>query len=370
MGRKNLDSGKPTKIAQPTSSVKASRPKIQDVAIAAGVSLGTVSAVLNSKGRISDDTRSRVQQAIGKLGYRPDLYASNLARRSSQLLGVVVSNLQNPFFAETAQAIEEEAARCGFQISLMTTNFSPIQQRAVVAQLLGARIAGLAVITSEHDDEARQLIAASNVPAVFLDIGEASERSTIIRVDSQGGMQAAVTHLLDLGHRDLLYVRNSQKANGNPLLSHELRDQGFEAAIRSFKTGGLKSTLVDMPGPGADAGEAAIASVFGKVNFTAVIAVTDTVAMGVYRGLQARGIQIPRDVSVVGFDNTYFSRFLNPPLTTVDVPRTDLSRATLAALTGRETEKQLSLPTRLILRESTAPPHISLRRDPTPWVLE
>jgi DNA-binding LacI/PurR family transcriptional regulator len=357
MRQKKSTSRGPSEIAKPVPSVPTGRPKIQDVATEAGVSLGTISAVLNGNGRISDSTRVRVQQAIEKLGYRPDLYASNLARRTSQLLGVVVSNLQNPFFAETAQAIEEEAARFGFQISLMTTNFSPSQQRAVVAQLLGARIAGLAVITSEQDQGARQLITASNVPAVFLDIGEPSEQATIIRVDSQGGMQAAVKHLLDLGHRDILYVRNSQKANGSPLLSHELRDQGFEAAVRSCKAGGLKSTLVDMPGPGADAGEAAIASVFGKVKFSAVVAVTDTVAMGVYRGLQARGVQIPRDVSVVGFDNTYFSRFLNPPLTTVDVPRTELSRAAVCALMGRESQRQISLPTTLIVRESTAAPN-------------
>jgi DNA-binding LacI/PurR family transcriptional regulator len=227
--------------------------------------------------------------------------------------------------------------------------------------LLGARLAGLAVITSEYDAGAQNLIAASNVPAVFLDSGESSDNSSIIRVDSRGGMQAAVTHLLDLGHRELLFVRNSQKANEKPLLSHKLRDQGFKAAVRSCKTGGLKSTTVDMPGPGADAGEAAIASVFGSVDFTAVIAVTDTVAMGVYRGLQARRIRIPQDVSVVGFDNTYFSRFLNPPLTTVDVPRTELSRIVVSALIGQESQRQLSLPTALIVRESTATPSFRIR---------
>ncbi len=340
----------------------ADRPKIQDVATLAGVSLGTVSAVLNQKGRVSTATRDRVQEAIARLGYRPSLYASNLARRQTQVLGLIVSSLQNPFFAETAQAIEEEAARHGFQVSLMASNFSPEQHRVAVQQLLGARIAGLAVITSEHDETSRRLIAESGVPAVFLDSGKPSENAAVLRVDSRGGMKAAVEHLIKLGHRELLFVRNSRQSNQGamspPLLSHRLRDQGFAAAARACATHDLKTTVVDMEGPGADAGELAIASVFGKARFTAVIAITDMVAMGVYRGLQARGVHIPRDVSVIGFDNTYFSRFLNPPLSTVDVPRVDLSKMTVEFLVNRGADSRRLFPLRtsLVLRESTAPP--------------
>lgn len=343
-------------MGEPTPVSASKRPRIQDVAIRSGVSLGTVSAVLNGNGRVSDATRENVRSAIRELGYRPDLYASNLARRQTQMFGVVISNLQNPFFAETAQAIEEQAERYGYQISLMTTNFSPERQRAAVKQLLGARLAGLAVMTSEHDEEARQLVDESGMRAVFLDIGEPAESTSILRVDSRGGMRAAVEHLLQLGHRDLLYVRNSQKTTEQGLLSHELRDQGFASAIRTCEVPELNTTIVDIAGPGADAGEQAIASVFGKKRFTAAIAVTDTVAMGVYRGLQARGVRIPQDVSVVGFDNTYFTRFLNPPLTTVDVSRVELSRIAVAALLGPEPHRLLSLPTTLVLRESTAPP--------------
>ncbi len=341
---------------KPSLGAAVGRPKIQDVALHVGVSLGTVSAVLNGIGRVSTATRERVQRAIEDLGYRPDLYASNLARRQTQVIGVIVSNLQNPFFAETAQAIEDEAARHGFQISLMATNFSPEQHRAAVTQLLGARIAGLAVMTSEHDNQSRQLILANGVPAVFLDIGKPTETTSVIRVNSRGGMQAAVEHLLQLGHRDLLFVRNSQKTTGQPLLSHKLRDQGFSAAVRACNVHELKTTVVDVHGPGADAGEQAVQSVLGKVRFTAVIAVTDMVAMGVYRGLQSRKVRIPEDVSVVGFDNTYFSRFLNPPLTTVDVSRSELSRLAVAALLQTTPCKLQPLATTLIIRESTSAP--------------
>ncbi len=360
--KKTVESKAPSGNSRLALSPVVGRPKIQDVASRVGVSLGTVSAVLNGNGRVSQATRDRVQEAIRDLGYRPDLYASNLARRQTQVLGVVVSNLQNPFFAETAQAIEDEAARHGFQISLMATNFSPEQHRAAVTQLLGARLAGLAVMTSEHDNQSRNLILANGLPAVFLDVGKPTETASVIRVDSRGGMKSAVEHLLDLGHRNLLFVRNSQKSSGQSLLSHKLRDQGFKAAIRLCDVDGLTSTVVDVHGPGADAGEVAIHSILasrgGNIPFTAVIAVTDMVAMGVYRGLQSCKIRIPEDVSVVGFDNTYFSRFLHPPLTTVDVSRSELSRLTVAALLGKNPGKLQSLPTTLVLRESTAVPRL------------
>lgn len=335
----------------------ARRPRIQDVAAHTGVSLGTVSAVLNGNGRISPATRQRVQQAIQQLGYRPDLYASNLARRDTRLLGLLVSNLQNPFFAETAQAIEQEAARHGYQVSLMTTNFAPAHQCAALEQLLKARISGLAVMTSEHDAEALRMVLDSGVPAVFLDLRKPAANVSTIRVDSRGGMRAAVEHLLDLGHRRLLFVRNSQQVDGRPLRSHTLRDEGFAAAVRASDVRDLVTRIIDIPGPSAEAGERAISEVYrGQEFFSAVIAATDNVALGVYRGLQARNLRIPDDVSVVGFDNTYFSRFLHPPLTTVDVPRSNLSRLVLEALIGPEILRVRRVKTSLVTRESTSSP--------------
>lgn len=337
------------------------KPKIHDVATLAGVSLGTVSAVLNGNGRVSMATRNRVRAVIASLGYHPDLYASNLARKSTQVLGLVVSNLQNPFFAEAAQAMEEEAARHNHQISLMATNFSPERQRAAVERLLGARIAGIAVISSEHDKGARELVLASGVPSVFLDVGKSVKNSATICVDSRGGMQAAVEHLIELGHRDLLFVRNSENGSGTVLLSHKLRDEGFAAAVRAYSSLRLNTNTVDIAGPGADAGERAIASVIGRVRFTGVVTVTDTVAMGVYRGLQACKLRIPHDVSVVGFDDAYFSRFLNPPLTTVSISREHLSQMAVEALLQPQLQsgrgRSFKLATHFILRESTAPPN-------------
>jgi len=335
------------------------RAKIQDVARLAGVSLSTVSAVLNNKNVVREATRLRVLEAIERLHYRPDHYARNLARRSLRVIGVIVSNLQNPFFAETAQVIEDEAERLGYAVSLAVTNFSPQRLRAAVQQMLGARISGLAIMTSERDEMAFDMAAQSGVRCVYLDVGKPGPASTNIRVDLRGGMMAAVKHLIDIGHRDLLFVRNAPIQSGPLLLSHRYRDQGFAAAVKACGIPNLQTHIIDVPGLGAPAGEEAISRALGRFPFTAVIAVSDIVALGVYLGLQQRGVRIPQEVSVVGFDNTNFSRFLNPPLTTVDIPRDKLSRLVIEALTlpiSSRVPRSVRLGTHLVVRASTASP--------------
>ena len=290
---------------------------------------------------------------MAQLQYQPNLYASNLARRETKILGLIVSNLQNPFFAEVAQAIEEQARRRGFEVTLMATNFSTKQHRSAVQQLLGARIAGLAVMTSEDDKISRDLVVQSGVPAVLLDVGRPAGQCSVLRVDSGGGMRAAVEHLIALGHRRLLYVRNSQQVDGPMLRSHHLRDRGFDAAIRLLSHQDVMVKTVDIQGPGADAGEQAIVEVWGTFAFTAVIAITDMVALGVCRALHDRKVAIPDEVAVVGFDNSDFSRFLSPPLTSVNVSRRVLSELVVEALVHPKPAQLLRLPTQLIVRAST-----------------
>ena len=303
---------------------------------------------------------SRLEQfllcGMTDLDYQPNLYASNLARRETRILGLIVSSLQNPFFAETAQAIEERARRHGFQTTLMATNFSRDQHRSTVQQLLGARIAGLAVMTSEDDRVSREMVIRSGVPAVLLDVGRPQGQCSVLRVDAGGGMRSAVQHLIALGHRRLLYVRNSQQQGGRALRSHSLRDRGFQAAISAIGQRKLAVRTIDIQGPSADAGEQAIAEA-EAFNFTAVIAMTDMVALGVCRALLARGVSIPDQVSVVGFDNNDFSRFLSPPLTSVDVSRQKLSDLVVETLMKREPARLLRLSTELIVRASTASPN-------------
>lgn len=341
--------------------MREKKSTIQDVAKKAGVSLSTVSAVINRVDVVKPETRQRILAVIKQLNYHPNLYASNLARRRTRIFGLIVSDIVNPFFAETARAIEQEASARGYRVSLAATEFSSAQLRSWVFQMIAMRVAGLAVMTSETDREAVQVIRSQALPTVFLDVGMVSPTISNIRVDTRSGLFQSVCHLVELGHRQILLVKNSPiEAVHRDLLSHKLRHEGFAAAIRKFRSKGVEGTVIDQPGDGPAAGLHAMRQAVGKMTFTAVVAINDSVAMGVYRGLHEAGYEIPRDVSVVGFDNTHLCEFLNPPLTTVNIPRDVLARMVVSTLIKtaevQEPGQELLLGTELVVRKSTSLP--------------
>jgi LacI family transcriptional regulator len=216
-------------------------------------------------------------------------------------------------------------------------------------------------MTSEFDPGAFSLLKKFSTPSVFLDVGTPGAFTSNIRVDTKNGMAKAVRHLVNLGHRDVLLIRNSQKSAKEPsLLSHQSRSEGFLEAIKKCRSKGARAHIVDVEGSGADAGRRAIQQALKSDHFTAVIATTDMIALGASRGLQDAGINIPDDISLVGFDNTYVCEFMTPPLTTIEIPIEELGRSAVQLLMSSIEEsapgRELTLPTRLILRKSTSAP--------------
>ena len=268
------------------------RAKIQDAARLAPVSLSTVSGVLNEKSNVRPETRRRVLDAIEGVGYRPNVFASNLARRRAKIIDIVVSGLLNPFFEERAKSLDKEAKRLGYETFLIATNFSYESQRSGVQQMLAMRVAGVAMMTSENDSEAFDLLKNSGTPSVDLDNNRVSPKIGTVRVDKRHGMFVAVNYLLQLGHRGILLVKYSQQAVSDPpLFSHLERQLGFEDAIYRYDSQEINVYVVDEPGPSATAGLRAIEHALLSYVFTAVVANSDLVALGVFHGLQeARGV--------------------------------------------------------------------------------
>lgn len=339
----------------------AKRVRIQDVARLAQVSLSTVSGVLNEKENVHPDTRRRVMDVIALVGYQPSLFASNLARRQTRILGIIVSDLLNPFFAEAAAALDLKAREAGYETMLVSTNFNPQQQFAAVRQMLASRVAGVAMMTSENDPETFALLKSHKVATVYLDNVHQSESIGTVHVNKRHGMAIAVEHLLELGHRKILLIKNSQ-GGAMPMLSHTERQLGFEDALRRFGAPEVEVHVIDEPGRGEIAGRNAIRLALSTYTFTAVCAINDLVAMGALRTLQAAGIRIPEDVSVVGFDNTFLCEFLHPSLTSVATPREELAMSVVemlvALIEGRAMPERTPLTAELIVRESTGPPRV------------
>lgn len=336
---------------------------IYDVAKLAKVSTATVSAVVNAQDKVEAKTRRRVLAAIKKLHYHPNFYASNLAKTRTRLLGLIVSDVVNPFFAETAQLIRHEAQARGYEVSVVDTQFSHTELVSAVKRMIGMRVAGLAIMTTEIDPQAFEILQASRTPAVFEDVGTVSELTSNIRIDYEGGIYKAVKYLVDLGHKRILFVGTyPEKAiPGSPMLSINLRTKAFERVARKFKAAGVEPEIVTQAGPGPKAGQEAIRKALRQTKgFTAALAIADPIALGVLRELRQQGLRVPEDVSVVGFDNSYLCEYMYPPLTSVNIPKNRLATTVVECLSSnvqhKEPGRELLLETDLVVRESATRP--------------
>jgi LacI family transcriptional regulator len=332
---------------------------IYDVAKLAGISTATVSAVVNRQDKVEAKTRRRVLAAIKKLHYQPNLYARNLARGRTHLLGLIISDVVNPFFGELAQSIRLQAQARGYELSLASTQFSAEGLILAVKRMVGMRVMGLAIMTTEMSDQALEILRNSKTPTVFEDVGTVSETISNIRIDYEGGILKAMKYLVDLGHKRILFVRSypDTAPQEPPFLSIRLRTEAFKNVARQFRSEGIESEIVSYSGPGPKAGQLAIHKALDTLpSFTAAIAIADTVALGVLRGLQQRGVRVPEDVSVVGFDNNYLCEYLYPPLTSVNIPCAKLGKMVVDCLVktieDREPGHELLLETELVVRES------------------
>jgi DNA-binding LacI/PurR family transcriptional regulator len=323
-----------------------------EVAKRAGVSPSTVSRVLNNTGRVSDSTRARVLKIAKELKYRPDIHARALAGGNSRTLGLIVSNLQNPFFLDIFRVIEADAQQAGYAVVVANTDYRPQQLAAAAQWMLGHRVAGLALVVSEMEPAVIDDLAGEGFPVVFYDVGSPGPNVTNVKTDYYRGMQRVVEYLYDLGHRRMAFV--GHHAELQPLQD---RERSFLKAVERCSNGmdSANAHGSDSPAGGYQATQSLLKSGFKP---SAIICVNDFMALGVLRALREQGLAVPRDVSVVGYDNIGLSEYATPALTTVNVPRDQIGHAVSSALlpshenTGDELHDIIIQP-ELIVRDST-----------------
>jgi LacI family transcriptional regulator len=332
---------------------------IKDVAREAGVSTATISHVINNTRFVSDEVRARVMQAIQQCRYYPNAHARSLASGKSRILGLVVSDIANPFFPELVKAIETAAFERGFDVVLSNTNYDTERTSHYVQRFIERNVAGVAVMTSEMDKKLTDELAHREVPVVFLDVGEKGLHMSNLKVDYEEGIEQAILHLVALGHRRIAYI------SGNiELRSARRRLQAFTATMQQL--------FPDVPElifngnfkieGGRRAANEILATQAGDLP-TAVVAANDLTAIGAIHEFEANGLDIPRDISIIGFDNIAFSALTKPALTTINLPRNELGRRAVEVLLrsiDKPTEEgqEIRIPTNLIIRQSTAPVRI------------
>jgi LacI family transcriptional regulator len=327
---------------------------LEDVAKRAGVSTATVSRVLNNVSVVKDSTRDRVLMAVSELNYHPNLHARTLAGGKSRTLGLIASNLENPFFFDVFRALEAQAHTQGYEVLVANTNYDPEQLVRSVRLMIGRRVAGLAVVVSEMEPDLIEELAKSHIPCVFYDVGAARPNVSNIRVNYRRGIEQMVEYLHDLGHTRLAFAghHSSLGPTGE-------REKAFVETVSRYAPEVEWRTAADRDGlsGGQQAASELLASGFQP---TAIICVNDFMAVGVLRELRERGLRVPLDVSVTGFDNIELSEFSHPALTTANIPREEIGRLIFCELTSGSTETQsagreILIEPELVLRASTGP---------------
>jgi LacI family transcriptional regulator len=326
------------------------------VAREAGVSTATVSHVINGTKYVTDETRRKVLEAVERCEYHPNAHARSLASGRSNMLGLLVSDISNPFFPEVIKSIEAAAFERGYNVILLNTNYDPERAAEYVRRLSELKMAGVALMTSELDSELFHKITRRQVSVVFDSHDLTGERMSNICVDYAAGIKEAVRHLVSLGHRRIAHI-----AGASRIPSGVIRRDAFLDFMARY--------LPDEPTPAVyegdfqlDGGRRAASEILAAKELpTAVVVANDMMALGAMREFRKAGLSIPGDISVVGFDDIAFAALSEPPLTTVCSPRVEIGRRVVETLVAmiEQPDKQgveLRIPTYLITRDSTAPP--------------
>lgn len=328
------------------------RPTMEDVAARAGVSRALVSLVMRNSPKVSDQRRAAVLRAAEELGYSPHVMARSLASRTSTVLGVMVSDLRNAFFADVVEGLDAAAQAAGFDLILNTGGRSAAREGNALRSLLSFRPAGIILLSPVVPASAIEA-AAEQCPVVLVSRSSRAAGVDTVNDDGEAGAALAVEHLVELGHRRIVHFDGGAAPGAAP------RRRGFQNAMRRH---GLDPVVLRSEHTDT-AGEKAVRELLALYSRdelpTALLAGNDFNAVGAISALEEAGLRVPEDVSVVGYDNTSLAALRHLSLTTVDQPRTEMGRLAFEALLERvrgeraEPVRHLLHPS-LVVRSTTA----------------
>jgi DNA-binding LacI/PurR family transcriptional regulator len=335
------------------SKVQPGKPTITDVARRAGVSKSLVSLVMRGADHVSPGRRQAVHKAAAELGYRPNAMARSLVQRRTHLVGVMVSDLHNPFFADVVAGIQDQAARAGYKVLVNTGNRAAAHEADAVETLLQLRADGIILAAPVLDEEVI-LRASREVPIVLVGREARAPSIDVVTNDDRAGAEVAVEHCVSLGHRRIAHIDGGQGAGA------QARRRGYEAAMRRL---GLASFILVVRGTFTEEGghSGGLALLAQSPPPTAIIAANDLAAIGALNAIEESGRKVPDDVSLVGYDNTSLASLRHISLTTIHQPRLEMGKLSVDTLLervdeGRTQTRRVVLSPRLVVRASTAPP--------------
>jgi DNA-binding LacI/PurR family transcriptional regulator len=335
---------------------------IRDVATGAGVSIATVSRVVNGVTTVAQELAERVWSVIGELGYVPNTQARALVSGRSHMLGLVVSEITNPFFPELVQEFENLAVAQGYEVFIGSTNYETPRTEALIRRMLQRSVDGVAIMTFGIEEKLIQKLVERAFPLVFVDAGPELPNIRVLKVNYCEGIREAVQHLTALGHRQIAFVSGPLQ-----MRSAVARRDAFLSATSELGITVPPEHLVE----GTHTMEGGIKAAEQLLSIarlpTAIMCSNDMTAIGVLHGLHRQAHPVPLDISVVGFDDIHLAQFMLPPLTTIQMSCKQLATAAVQALRAgiepnhpQAQQREWTISTHLVVRQSTSNPRGSL----------
>jgi len=332
--------------------------RLEDVARAAGVSLATASRALGSPELVQAQTQERVRRAAEMLGYVPHGAARALASRRSRTIGAVLPTIDNPIFASATQALARELARSSYTLLLASDEYDPAISVSATRALIERGVDGIVLVGLDHPPELFHAISQAGVPYELLWTLDHGRSHHCIGFDNRAASAACTRHLLELGHRRFAMLTGHLQHNDRA------RDRlaGVRDALSARKLSLPDERVVETPFTlqGGREGFRALWDRFGSDGLTALVCGNDLIAVGALMECAAQGVAVPRQLSVVGFDDIDLASEYTPRLTTVRVPSSDIGRLAaerlLARLAGKRVPRVQAIEAELVVRDSTAKP--------------
>jgi DNA-binding LacI/PurR family transcriptional regulator len=322
--------------------------QIRDVAERAGVSPATVSRVLNGASTVQEAYRRRVLAAIEELGYRPNRLAQNLRRQQAEMIGLVVSDIENPHFTEMVRAVEDAAYRLGYRVLLCNTDETEEKQRSYLHVLAAERVLGVILSPSNPAGEEIGELLDLGIPLVAFDRHVRDRRADAVMVDNASAGRMAAQHLLAAGHRRIGFVSSAEIETGAERL------RGYEEVMRA-----AGEEPCAAPGWSRIAGGAAAVEqlLHEERPLTAMIVGNNLMAIGALQALRAHGLRVPEHMALVAIDDPFWASIVEPPLTTLAQPIRRMAESVVALLVerlrkSRSAPRQLTYDFELRVRDS------------------
>lgn len=329
---------------------------IAEIAHRANVSTATVSRTLNQSGPVKATTARKVWRAVTALNYYPNSHARALVSGRSRLIGLIVSDITNPFFPELIRSFEKLAADHQYDLLVTSTDYETSRMTACLRRMLERKVDGVAMMTSEMDMGLIRELSRRGVPIVFMDVGQIGPKMSHVSIDYGNGIHQAVDHLVELGHSRMAFI-------SGPLDLHSARTRR-QAFIDGMRRHGLKPDprLIREGTHTAEGGQKTMTALLQLKRLpTAVVCSNDWTAIGALHAITHAGLRVPADISLVGFDDIPLVSYTTPALTTVRMSASAVGATAFNALFsligGERPEGAVyRVPTRLVARESSARP--------------